>query len=308
MDVTKVIIPAAGLGTRFLPITKAIPKEMLPLLEKPAIHYIIEEALSSELRNIFFITGKGKEAIADYFDHSLQIDWFLHEKNQKTKSAVLKELDQIRRQAQFTYIRQHEPLGLGHAVLMAQQCIGKEYFGIMLPDDIIIGKDSGINALIRIARQEKGSVVAVQEVPSTCVSSYGVIGIKKQITPNLCQISHLVEKPDAHEAPSNLAIVGRYVLSNKIFASLEETSSNSEGELQLTDAIAHMTRNGEKVFAYKIPGIRYDIGNPIGWLKAIIGIAMQHPYYAKHMQVMLNELNTPDSFLYNTSKAIEHTL
>jgi len=308
MDVTKVVIPAAGLGTRFLPITKSVPKEMLPLLEKPAIQYIVEEALAGSLRNIFFITSRGKESLSDYFDASLQLDLLLHEQQQKSKLAVVQELESIRRQANFAYIRQHEPLGLGHAVLMAQPCIGKEYFGVMLPDDIIMGKDSGIGALIRIARQEKASVIAVQEVPASCISSYGIVGIKKQITPNLCQVSQVVEKPNPEDAPSNLAIVGRYILSSKIFASLEEVGSFAEGELQLTEGIAHMIRNGEKVFAYKIPGMRYDVGTPIGWLKAILGIAMQHPYYAKHMASILAELNTANSLLYNSSKAIEHSL
>lgn len=303
MEINKVIIPAAGLGTRFLPITKSIPKEMLPVLNKPAIQYIVEEALASEISNFFIVTGRGKEAIADYFDSSILLNLLLQEKN---KSQLINGLEKIIKSASFSYVRQSEQLGLGHAVLMAQNFIGKEYFGIMLPDDIIATKNAALGQLIRVARQEKASVIAIQEVPLNAVSSYGVISIKKQITPNLFQVNSLVEKPDPKNAPSNLAIIGRYVLSNKIFNSLEEISSFSDGEIQLTDGIGHMIRTGEKVFAYKIQGIRYDIGTPIGWLKAIIGTASQDPEYAQHIDRFIAELSTMDSFVYKNSKTIEH--
>lgn len=177
------------------------------------------------------------------------------------------------------------------------------------PDDIITGKDPALAQLIRIARQEKSSVIAVQEVPLDYISSYGVIDIKKNITPNLFQVSNLVEKPAAKDAPSNLAIVGRYVLSHKIFPAIQEVSEYClEGEIGLTQAIATMIRNGEKVFAYKLQGRRYDIGTPIGWLKGVIGTALDDPVYGPQIKKLLQEINTPDSFLYNGSKALEHTL
>ncbi|MFI5333142.1 MAG: UTP--glucose-1-phosphate uridylyltransferase [Candidatus Babeliales bacterium] len=305
MEITKTIIPAAGLGTRFLPITKAIPKEMLPILNKPAIHYIIEEALQSEVNQCIFITSKDKEAIADYFDTDAKLDDILQERH---KENLLAGLNKIMRTAHFTYIRQSEPLGLGHAVSLARYCITpKEYFGVMLPDDIIIGQQPGLAQLIRIAHQEKASVIAVQEVPDECVSSYGVIAIKKQITPNLFQVSQLVEKPAKKDAPSNLAIIGRYVLSAKIFKALDEINAYSTtNELQLTDGISHMMHQNEKVFAYKIQGTRYDVGNPVGWIKAVIGIGLQNPQYAPHIKDFLANLNTPSSFVYDTSKNIRH--
>lgn len=307
MDIKKVVIPAAGIGTRFLPVTKSVPKELIPLINKPAIQFIIEEAIYSQVDNFLVIINRGKESIADYFDSCVNLDLFLKEKN---KSHLTSGLEKIINSSCFSYIRQPEQLGLGHAVLMAQNFIGKEYFGIMLPDDIIFSNinNMALNQLIRVAKQEKASVIAVQEVSPALVSSYGIISIKKQITPNLFQVSNLIEKPDSKNAPSNLAIIGRYVLSNKIFDSLKEVSSIATDEIQLTDGIAHMLKNGEKVFAYKVQGIRYDIGTPIGWIKAIIGTALQNPEYAPHIRKFLNESNTLESFMFDNSKNIEHTL
>jgi UTP--glucose-1-phosphate uridylyltransferase len=306
MEIDKVVIPAAGLGTRFMPYTNAVPKEMLPLLNKPAIQYIVEEALASDLNNVFFITSRGKEAITDYFDVNIRMDAQLENQQKESLVAGLKK---ILRTANFAYVRQSQPLGLGHAILQAKNFIGKEYFGVMLPDDIITTKNPAIGQLMRVARQEKGSVIAVQEVPQGLVSNYGVVGIKKQITPNLFQISSLVEKPEEKDAPSNLAVVGRYVLSNKIFNSLNDLDSGyGDGEeLQLTDAIAQMMRSGEKVFAYKVQGTRYDVGTPIGWVKAVIGMAMQDPEYAPYLSSFLNDWSGSGSFIYNKDKMIEHS-
>lgn len=228
MEISKVIIPAAGLGTRFLPFTKAIPKEMLPLGAHPALHFIAEEALAASLNKFFIVTGKGKESICDYFDHSATLEQLLREQKKENLTSTI---NNIIRAASFSYIRQPEPLGLGHAVWMARHSIGKEYSAIMLPDDIIFSKQAAIGQLIRIARQEKTSVIAVQEVPTDEISSYGVISIKKQITPNLFQVGGLIEKPQAKDAPSNLAVVGRYVLSHKIFAALDQISTYATTEL-----------------------------------------------------------------------------
>src|SRR3990170_74591 len=217
MDITKVIIPAAGPGSSFLPYTKSVPKEMLPLLNKPAIHYCVEEGLQSDINNFFIVTNREKQAIANYFDVNNDLDEYLKEHN---KQELLTALNRISRAAYFAYFRQSEPLGLGHAIWTARHAIGKEYFGIALPDDIIVGKTPALSQLIKIARQEKGSVIAVQELPTEYISSYGVVAVKKQITPNLFQVSHLVEKPDQKDAPSNLAVIGRYVLSYKLFSAL----------------------------------------------------------------------------------------
>lgn len=291
MEISKVIIPAAGLGTRFLPYTKSVPKEMLPLGTQPAIHFIAEEALAASLNNFFIITGKGKDSICDYFDTSTQLEQLLREHK---KSDMTANIMRIIRSSNFTYIRQPEPLGLGHAVWMARHSIGKEYCAIMLPDDIIFSKQSGIGQLVRIARQEKTSVIAVQEVPTDEISSYGIIGVKKQITPNLFQVSSLVEKPHPKDAPSNLAIVGRYVLSHKIFPALEQLSTYATPELQLTDAISCMLHNNERVFAYKVQGTRHDLGTPFGWLKANIHYALQNPEMAPKLRSFLQG---QDSFL-----------
>ncbi len=304
-DITKVIIPAAGQGTRFLPFTKAIPKEMLPLIEKPALQRIIEEGIQSEIRNYIIITARGKNSIEDHFDADPILESFLKEHQ---KESLVSCIDKIIKLAEFTYVRQQEPLGLGHAVWLARHCIQKEYFGIMLPDDIIISKQPALDQLIRIARQERASVIAVQEVPMDCVSSYGIISVKKQLTPHLFQVGSVVEKPSQKNAPSNLAIIGRYVLSNKIFSSLEQMKNYSVGELQLTDGIGHMIQNNEKVFAYKIQGVRYDVGTPIGWIKAVISLALQHPQYQASIKRYISELGTIDSALYNQSKNIEHSL
>jgi UTP--glucose-1-phosphate uridylyltransferase len=305
MEITKAIIPAAGLGTRFLPFTKAVPKEMLPLLNKPVIQYAAEEGLQSEISQFLIITSKGKHAIADHFDIAVVLEAFLKERD---KIGLIAGIEKLARLAQFIYIRQAEPLGLGHAIWLARHAINKEYFGIALPDDIIIGKQPALSQLIRVARQEKASVIAVQEVPAECVSSYGIVAIKKQITPNLFQLSHVVEKPHPKDAPSSLAIIGRYILSHKIFSSLDQISSYAHGELQLTDAITHMMQHNERVFAYKIQGTRYDVGTPIGWIKAVIGASLQDPEYGPHIRKFLAQIHTPESFLYNPAKTVEHTL
>lgn len=307
MEIVKVVIPAAGIGARFLPYTKAVPKEMLPLLNKPAIQYIAEEGLQSDIQNFIMIVGKNKQAIVDHFDTAAFLEALLKEKD-KDKLSLLSSIDKISRLAQFTYIRQSEPLGLGHAIWTARHTIGKEYFAIALPDDVIVSKQPGLSQLIRIARQEKASVVAVQEVPTECISSYGVVGIKKQITPHLFQLSHIVEKPHPKDAPSSLAIVGRYILSHKIFNSLEQISTYASQELQLTDALSHMMQHNERVFAYKIQGTRYDLGTPLGWIKAVIGSSLQDPEYGPHIRKFLASLHTTDSFIYNPAKVIEHTL
>jgi UTP--glucose-1-phosphate uridylyltransferase len=303
MEITKALIPVAGLGTRFYPVTKSIPKEMLPLLNKPALHYILEEGLQSAIKQFVIVTNKYKYAIENYLDSSPELEILLgHTK----KQLLTSDIEKIINAAQFVYLKQPEPLGLGHAVWLARNIIGKEYFGIFLPDDIITGKEAGLAQLIRVARQEKASVIAVQEIPMECASSYGMVAIKKQITSNLFQVASLVEKPQPKDAPSNLAIIGRYVLSHKIFKALDETSVGAGQELQLTDAISCMMMQNEKVLAYKIQGTRYDIGTPLGWIKAIITMALQHPEYAPQIRSFLTNLDSLD-FMYNHTKNISHT-
>lgn len=287
MDFCKAIIPAAGLGTRFLPATKAVPKEMLPLLEKPAIQYIIEEGVRSEINNFIVVTGSRKASIEDHFDLDLELENHLQ---MHDKAHFTAALSKILETADFTYVRQKEPLGLGNAIWSARHAVGKEKVAIFLPDEIITGTVPGMSQLIKIAQQEKCSVIAVQEVPMSEVSKYGVVAIKKQFSPNLFQVKSVVEKPNETDAPSNLIIVGRYVLSNNIFDSLKEVTPDSRGEYQLTDGIQHMIAHGEKVFAYKIQGDRYDVGTPLGWIKANIALALKHPHYSQDLSEYLQSL------------------
>ena len=288
MVIAKAIIPAGGLGTRFLPATKTLPKEMLPVLDKPAIQYIIEEGVKSGIKNFVVVTGKNKSVIEDHFDTYPELENFLRSKN---KEELLDGLSKIIYATNFVYVRQREPLGLGHAVWTARHVVGKEYVAVFLPDDIVVGQVPAISQLMQIATQEKCSVVAVQEVPLESVSNYGVIGIRKQFSPNLFQVKSLVEKPAIANAPSNLAIIGRYVLSPSIFEMLEEQHTGAGGEIQLTDAIQSLLLSGEKVFAYKVQGTRYDIGNPLGLLKANLDLAIRHPKYAAQMMQYLEQLD-----------------
>lgn len=305
MEIIKAVIPAAGLGTRFLPYTKTIPKEMLPVLNKPAIQYIVQEAIDSHIKNFIMVVSKDKQAIMQHFEPNLELENQLHE---RSKEELIESLKKITREAIFSYVHQAEPLGLGHAIWTVRHYLFKEYFSVMLPDDLIVAKSPAMGQLMKIARQEKSSVVAVQEVPMEDTVNYGIIGIKKQLTPNLFQVSHLVEKPDKKDAPSNLAIIGRYVLSHKIFPALESIEVGSGGELQLTDAISQMLFDNEKVFAYKVPGIRYDIGTPIGWLKANIGCALQDPQYRPYINDLLLNKELLDTYMYNPIKLVEHLL
>lgn len=305
MEIKKVVIPAAGHAARFFPYSILMPREMLPLLNKPAMQVIAEEAVQSELDKLIIITARGKECIADYFDSSI----FTSTSRELDKQGLLNPLEKLLRIAQFTYIRQPEPLGLGHAVWLARNCINKEFFAVALPDDIIVAKQPALGQLIRVARQEKASVIAVQEVPTECLSMYGVVGIKKTITPNLFQLSQVVEKPQPKDAPSSLAVVGRYVLSSKIFQSLDEMAAYEQTELQLTDAISHMIQQGERVLAYKVQSTaRYDTGTPIGYIKAVIGSALQDPEYGPAVRKFLADLDSTESFLYNPAKIIEHNV
>ncbi len=286
--VVKAIIPAGGLGTRFLPATKAVPKEMLPLLDKPAIQYIVEESYKAGIKNCIIITSKTKSIIEDHFDSALELEQQL---NLKNKSDLMDGLSKILKTMSFAYIRQQEPQGLGHAVWSARHIIGKEHIGILLPDDIIMSNTPCIGQLAQISTQEKCSVIAVQEVPHEDVSRYGIVGIRKQFSPNLFQVKELVEKPSIANAPSNLAIVGRYVLSSSVFEYLDEQRIGVGGEIQLTDAIQSMMLSGEKVFAYRIQGTRYDIGTPLGFIKANINLALRDQKMSSEIIEYLTEID-----------------
>ena len=274
MKITKAVIPAAGLGTRFLPYTKAVPKEMLPVLEKPSIQLIVEEGLASNITDFTIIANDDKPEIKNHFSHQPQFEAKL-EKTGKLK--LIDSINAIIDAAKFTLVPQAEPLGLGHAVLQAKDAIGDEYFGIFLPDEIMIGEIAALAQLITIAEKYNASVIGVQEVPREKVSSYGIVAIKQQLEDGVFEVDHLVEKPAIDQAPSNFAIIGRYVLSPRIFASLENTKPGAGNEIQLTDGISNMMHNGERVIAYVVKTARYDVGNPLGWIQANIEVALQHP-------------------------------
>lgn len=271
MTIKKVIIPAAGLGTRFLPATKAQPKEMLPIVDKPTIQYIVEEAVQSGIEDIIIVSGRGKRAIEDHFDKSYELEETLLKKE---KFEVLKEIQSITDLANIHYIRQKEPLGLGHAIWCARKFIGNDSFGVMLGDDIVKGETPCLKQLIDVYDQYGSSVVGVQTVSDKDVSKYGIIVPKDDsLGENIERIGGLVEKPAAHEAPSNLAIMGRYVLTAEIFDILENTPKGSGGEIQLTDAINTLNYQ-QQVLAYQFSGTRYDVGDKFGFIKATVDFGL----------------------------------
>jgi UTP--glucose-1-phosphate uridylyltransferase len=280
MRVRKAVFPAAGWGTRFLPATKAQPKEMLPLVDKPIIQYAVEEAVAAGIEQVIIVTSSQKRAIEDHFDLSYELEHLLEEKGD---IEMLRQVRHISDLAQVAYVRQKEQLGLGHAVLMAKDLIGHEPFAVILPDDVVIGDRPCIGQLIHAYQQTHCSVVAVMAVPPEETSRYGVIGSEPTDDPldhgRLHRVSRLVEKPAPNEAPSDLAIIGRYVLTPKIFDKLEQTQRGAGGEIQLTDAIQALMEE-QQVFAYAFEGTRYDAGTTMGWLKASVELALQRPELA----------------------------
>lgn len=270
--VRKAVIPAAGLGTRFLPATKAQPKEMLPIVDKPTIQYIIEEAVASNIRDILIITGRDKRAIEDHFDRAPELEQILRARR---KDQLLHLVDGLTRLAQIHYVRQKEPLGLGHAVLCAEMHVGGEPFAVLLGDDVITGPSPCIQRMMAVYEQYRCPVVAVQRVAPHEVSAYGVI----QASPaadRVYTVEDLVEKPAPEDAPSNLAIVGRYILPPEVFRYLKQIRPGVGGELQLTDALRLLCASGPMV-AYEFEGVRYDVGDKLGYLKASIEMALGRP-------------------------------
>jgi UTP--glucose-1-phosphate uridylyltransferase len=293
MKVRKAIIPAAGLGTRFLPATKAQPKEMLPIVDKPTIQYIVEEAVASGIEDIMIISGRGKRAIEDHFDKSYELEETLAKKE---KWNSLDEVQAISNLANIHYIRQKEPLGLGHAILCAKRFIGDEPFAVLLGDDIVQAEQPCLQQLINVFDRYQSSVVGVQEVAESAVSKYGIIGLKeKPLEDDVWIVSTLVEKPRMSEAPSNYAIMGRYILCPEIFDILGELSPGAAGEIQLTDAI-RILNNHQTVLAHNFKGIRYDVGDKFGFIKATVDFAMMRedlrkevlPYLEKIIQQRVN--------------------
>ncbi len=277
MRVRKAVFPAAGLGTRFLPATKAQPKEMLPLVDKPIIQYGVEEALAAGCDQIIIITGRGKTAIEDHFDVSYELEKMLEERG---KTELLSIVRQISDMIHVAYVRQKEAMGLGHAVLMARELVGNEPFAVLLADDVIDAKKPCLRQMMDVFEESQCSIIATQEVNGPAISSYGVLDAQKiegNFGGRAFNVRSLVEKPKQEEAPSNLAIIGRYILTPTIFETLERTPLGAGGELQLTDGLRGLLSAGENIYGYTFEGKRHDAGDKLGFLKATVEFALKRP-------------------------------
>jgi UTP--glucose-1-phosphate uridylyltransferase len=288
-NIRKAVFPAAGLGTRFLPATKAQPKEMLPLVDKPIIQYGVEEAVAAGISNIILVTGRGKNAIEDHFDVSVELESFLEARGKREQLAEIRKISNM---INFAYVRQGEPLGLGHAVLVAQDLVGDEAFAVILGDDVIDADPPAMRQLIDVFHNVGGPVLAVERVNPDEVSSYGVIDVAPSgdLGNGVFQVRDLVEKPARHEAPSNLAIIGRYVLTPDIFPALAATKSDATGEIQLTNGLRQLLKS-RPIFAYEVKGVRHDTGNKLGFLKAVVYFALRRPDLADKFAAYLSTLN-----------------
>lgn len=288
MKVTKAVIPAAGLGTRVLPATKAQPKEMLTIVDKPSLQYIIEELVEAGIQDIIIVTGRNKNSIEDHFDFSYELE---HTLKKDGKIELLNKVDSISSMANICYVRQNHPLGLGHAILKAKPFVGDEPFVIALGDDIVYNEEKPVaKQLIENYEKYGSSIVGCQEVRQEDVSKYGIVKPSKKLDDKTVEMEDFIEKPSLEEAPSKLACLGRYLLTPKIFDYLENTKPGKGGEIQLTDAILDMLKNGEKVVAYEFDGKRYDIGNKFGLLKANIEFGLRNEETKEELKNYLQKL------------------
>lgn len=296
MNVKKAIIPAAGLGTRFLPATKAQPKEMLPIVDKPTIQYIIEEAVASGIEEILIITGRNKRAIEDHFDKSVELE---RELENHHKEDLLKLVKDISNMANIYYIRQKEPKGLGHAINCARTFVGNEPFAVMLGDDIVDSKVPCLKQLINCFNEYKTSILGVQNVPHKDVNKYGIVK-GMPIEDRVYKVKDLIEKPSINEAPSDIAILGRYIITPQIFDILDNTQPGKGGEIQLTDALKTLIKN-EAMYAYNFEGRRYDVGDKLGFLQATVEFALKKDDLKVPFMNYLQTLKTNEAFinLYN---------
>lgn len=286
MKVTKAVIPAAGLGTRFLPATKACPKEMLPIVDKPTIQYIIEEALASGITDILIISGRTKRAIEDHFDRSPELEYNLEEHGKADLLKIVKDIADIN----LHYVRQKEPRGLGHAILCAKAFVGNEPFAVLLGDDVVYNDEYPcLKQLIDVYDATGGSVLGCQTVPKEKVSSYGIVASTPTEDGRVYRVNDMVEKPAVEEAPSQLAVLGRYVINPEIFQILETTKPGKGGEIQLTDALKVLAKM-QKMYAYDFIGRRYDVGDKNGYLEATVEYALRRPELADKFKAYLKNL------------------
>ncbi len=285
MKVRKAVIIAAGRGTRFLPMTRSLPKEMMPLVDKPLIQYSVEEALDSGITQIIMVTARGKSAMEDYFDRSPELEHFLERKADKKR---LKQMRDLATMVDVCYVRQKEQLGLGHAIMTARPLVGDEPFAVILPDDIIDSDEPCLKSMVAAYEKYGGGVIAVERVKDEDTIKYGIIKAK-QVDDNVYQILQLVEKPEPSWAPSRLGVVGRYVLPPEIFNALEVTPPGTGNEIQVTDAL-HLLLQQQELYAYECRGMRHDTGTPLGWLKANIALALKRPDLAPDLRDFLKKL------------------
>lgn len=286
MKVTKAIIPAAGLGTRFLPTTKAQPKEMLSIVDKPTIQYIIEEAVAAGIHDIIIVTGRNKRSIEDHFDRSIELELELEKNGKQEMLDMVREISEM---ANIHYIRQKEPRGLGHAILTAKHFIGNEPFAVLLGDDVVASKQPCIGQMIDVYNEYKTSVLGVQKVAHDVVNKYGIVDCK-YIDDRVYKVKDLVEKPNIEDAPSDIAILGRYIITPTIFEYLETQDAGTGGEIQLTDALKRLACN-EAMYAYDFKGHRYDVGTKIGFIQANIEFALRNSELKDDMKEYIAQLN-----------------
>jgi UTP--glucose-1-phosphate uridylyltransferase len=283
--ITKAVFPAAGLGTRFLPATKASPKEMLPLVDKPLIQYVVEEAVASGIEEVVLVTGRGKRAIEDHFDVAFELE---EELKAKGKHKMLSEIQRIADMVTFCYIRQKKALGLGHAVLTAKLVVGNDPFAVLLGDDIIDAETPVLKQMIGVYRRYPSTILAIQKVPRSQTRHYGIIDAKK-IDDGVYLVKDLVEKPAPEEAPSTLAIIGRYILMPEIFPALERTKPGKGGEIQLTDGLRNLMEK-QPIYAYEVQGTRYDAGDKLGFLKATVEFGLKNTEFGHEFRSYLQKL------------------
>ena len=283
--VRKAVFPAAGLGTRFLPATKASPKEMLPLVDKPLIQYVVEEAVASGIESVIIVTGRGKTTMEDHFDVSFELERVLEARG---KTDALKKMRAISEMARISYVRQPEALGLGHAILQARDCVGDEPFAVMLGDDIIDSETPALKQLLKVYEKYDAPVIGTMQVEGEAISRFGALDVQ-EVEPGVYKINDMVEKPKFSEAPSNLAIIGRYVLTPDIFDEIEKTSPGAIGEIQITDAMRSLLKK-RPFYAVRFEGIRHDAGDKLGFLIATVEFALKRPDLAKEFKEYLKSL------------------
>lgn len=283
--ITKAVFPAAGLGTRFLPATKASPKEMMPLVDKPLIQYVVEEAVASGIEEVVMVTGRGKRSIEDHFDVAFELEEDLKAKG---KYELLSEMQRIAELVTFCYIRQKKALGLGHAVLTAKRIVGDEAFAVLLGDDIIDARVPALKQMMEVYKRYPATILAIQKVPKSQTRNYGIIDAKK-IEDGVYLVKDLVEKPSPGEAPSNLAIIGRYILTPEIFTALERTKPGKGGEIQLTDGL-RLLMEDQPIYAYEVEGIRHDCGDKLGLLKATVEFGLKNMEFGLEFKQYLQKL------------------